>query len=125
MKKQVMLFGFDELPAILQAASAVKPFGAETVPVARRDYGCRLEQLAEGSNSLAQPYAGGPLGGRMMVFCGLERQMDGVLAALRSAGVGQDCLKAVLTAHNREWTPVALYRELSREHRAMQRGGRP
>ena len=46
--------------------------------------------------------------------------LDGLLAALRQAGVV--CLKAVLTPDNRSWTPGRLYRELQREHRAMGRG---
>ena len=39
--------------------------------------------------------------------------------ALRQAGIGRDCLKAVLTPHNRTWTAVKLYQELLREHQAM------
>lgn len=32
-----------------------------------------------------------------MVLCGMEDQMDTILPALRQAGVGPECLKAVLT----------------------------
>ena len=49
-----------------------------------------------------------------------SRELDGLLAALRQAGVV--CLKAVLTPDNRSWTPGRLYRELQREHRVMGRG---
>ena len=45
--------------------------------------------------------------------------MDTLLSALRLAGVGTECLKAVLTAHNRNWDAVRLYSELMREHQAM------
>ena len=55
----------------------------------------------------------------MMVLCGVEDQMDTLLSALRLAGVGTECLKAVLTAHNRNWDAVRLYSELMREHQAM------
>ena len=61
-----------------------------------------------------------PVGGKMMVFCGLERELDDLLAALHGAGIV--CLKAVLTPSNRNWTPGRLYQELERERRAM--GGR-
>ena len=64
--------------------------------------------------------AGLPVGGKMMVFCGLERELDDLLAALHRAGIV--CLKAVLTPSNRNWTPGRLYQELERERRAM--GGR-
>ena len=50
---------------------------------------------------------------------GLEDQVDCLLPALRQAGIGRDCLKAVLTPHNRTWTAVKLYQELLREHQAM------
>ena len=43
-----------------------------------------------------------------------------LLPALNRAGAGPECLKAVLTAHNRTWDPVKLYRELQRERQAMQ-----
>ena len=55
----------------------------------------------------------------MVVLCGLEDQVDCLLPALSQAGIGRDCLKAVLTPHNRTWTAVKLYQELLREHQAM------
>ena len=110
MSRKLLLFGFEELPTILAAAAAAGPFGAEVVPVARQDYNKPLAVL---------PFNGGPLGGRMVVLCGLEDQVDCLLPALSQAGIGRDCLKAVLTPHNRTWTAVKLYQELLREHQAM------
>ena len=106
MSRKLLLFGFEELPTILAAAAAAGPFGAEVVPVARQDYNKPLAVLAG-------------LGGRMVVLCGLEDQVDCLLPALSQAGIGRDCLKAVLTPHNRTWTAVKLYQELLREHQAM------
>ena len=91
--------------------------GGEAVPVAKESCGLTLEALAQGKTGRE---SGVPIGGKMLVFCGLERELDGLLAALRQAGVV--CLKAVLTPDNRSWTPGRLYRELQREHRAMGRG---
>ena len=54
-----------------------------------------------------------------MVLCELNDKIDEVLVALRNAGVGLDCLKAVLTQHNRSWDAIKLYRELQRENQAM------
>lgn len=124
--KKLLLFGFDDLPAVLAVASAVTPMGIETVPVGRREYDRPLEVLAglapggEASDSVP-----GPLGGRMIVLCGLEDQLDTVLPALAKAGAGPECLKAVLTAHNHRWSARKLFMELDRERRAFQRGGRP
>ena len=89
--------------------------------MARQDYNKPLAVLAglDDDTGTLLPFNGGPLGGRMVVFCGLEDQMDALLPALRQAGLDTDCLKAVLTAHNRGWNAVQLYGELLREHRAM------
>ena len=121
MSGKLLLFGFEELPAILATDAAAGPFGADVVPVARQDLNKPLAVLAgldEGPGTVL-PYAGGPLGGRMVVLCGLEDQMDQLLPALARAGIGRECLKAVLTPHNRGWSAVRLYGELLREHRAM------
>ena len=121
MSRKLLLFGFEELPTILAAAAAAGPFGAEVVPVARQDYNKPLAVLAglDDDPGTVLPFNGGPLGGRMVVLCGLEDQVDCLLPALRQAGIGRDCLKAVLTPHNRTWTAVKLYQELLREHQAM------
>ena len=127
MERKLLLFGFDELPAVLAVAAAAGPFGAEAVPVARKDYNKPLAVLA-GLDTAPGPmadYAGGSLGGRMIVLCGLEKQLDTLLPALSQAGAGPECLKAVLTPHNRGWSGVMLYAELQKERRAFQKGGRP
>ena len=121
MSGKLLLFGFEELPTILAAAAAAGPYGAEVVPVARQDYNKPLAVLAglDDDPGTLLPFTGGPLGGRMVVFCGLEDQMDALLPALRQAGIGPDCLKAVLTPHNRTWNAIKLLQELLREHQAM------
>ena len=121
MSGKLLLFGFEELPTILAAAAAAGPYGAEVVPVARQDYNKPLAVLAglDDDPGTLLPFAGGPLGGRMVVFCGLEDRMDALLPALRQAGIGPDCLKAVLTPINRTWNAVKLHEELLWEHQAM------
>ena len=57
----------------------------------------------------------------MLVLCGLEGQLDELLPVLRRAGAGPECLKAVLTPDNRNWTAMTLYSELLREHQKLQR----
>ena len=96
MSRKLLLFGFEELPTILAAAAAAGPFGAEVVPVARQDYNKPLAVLAglDDDPGTVLPFNGGPLGGRMVVLCGLEDQVDCLLPALRQAGIGRDCLKA-------------------------------
>ena len=124
MSGKLLLFGFDSLLHVLALEAAVGPFGAEIVPVARMDYNKTLAVLAGLDVDVApvMPYSGGPLGGRMIVFCELEDPLDTLLPALRKAGAGPECLKAVLTPSNRNWSALKLYSELQREHQAL--GGR-
>ncbi len=124
MSGKLLLFGFDSLLNVLALEAAVGPLGAEIVPVARMDYNKTLAVLAGLDADVApvMPYSGGPLGGRMIVFCELEDQLDTLLPALRKAGAGPECLKAVLTPSNRNWSALKLYSELLREHQAL--GGR-
>lgn len=122
MAGKILLFGFEDLPAILAVSAAAEAFGAEVVPVARRDYGRPIGVLAGmdgGAEKSMGPYAGGPLGGRMMVLCGLEEQVPALLPALTRAGAGPQCVKAVLTPHNRGWNALRLFDELWRERQAL------
>ena len=124
--KKILMFEFNSLIAGLTVDRAVAPFGAEVVPVARKNYNKTLEDLIDewsdvyDEDAELEDYTGGPLGGRMLVFCEMDEELGDVLAALREAGIGPDCLKAVLTEHNREWNAVQLYGELRREHLKMQ-----
>ena len=116
MERKILLFGFTELPAILAAAAAAGPFGAEVTPVAPGDCGLTVGELAEGKTGGGKPVA---LPGRMAVLCGVEDCLDGLLPALRQAGLA--CPKAVLTEHNRRWKPEQLLTELLREQDAIRR----
>ena len=122
MSGKILLFGFESLLNILAVEVAVKPFGAELVPVGRTDYHKPLAVLAglDTTPGHHPPYTGAALGGRMMVLCGLEDQLDELLPVLNQAGAGPECLKAVLTPHNRTWNPLTLYGELCRERQALQ-----
>lgn len=60
----------------------------------------------------------------VLVFAGLSGpRLDGVLAALRRAGVPPTVYKAVVTADNAGWTFAALCAELARERQALETGG--
>ena len=111
--KKILMFGFEALPEILTVAGIARRCGAEAVNISRESCGVSIGELAQGRTD----GAGLPVSGKMLVFCGLERELDEVLAALRREGVV--CLKAVLTSANRGWTPGRLYRELERERRTM------
>lgn len=109
------MFGFDALPEIMAVVNVARRFDAEAVTVPREDCGLTLDVLTRGEHGKAAP----PVG-KMLVLCGLDAELDGLLAALRQAGI--TCLKAVLTPSNRNWTPGRLYRELERERKTIMRG---
>ena len=59
----------------------------------------------------------------MLVMEGFsERRLDQLLAEMRRHKVPPIALKAIVTAHNREWSSVMLYKELKKEHEAMNGG---
>lgn len=58
--------------------------------------------------------AGAALAEPMMVLCVRQEKLDGLLVALRKAGIPPIC-KAVLTPTNAAWTPAQLLAELQRE----------
>lgn len=116
--KALLMFEFTSLPVIAAVNEAMAKLGAEVIPVQPKDYNKPLQSLLE-KKAAGADHAGGLLGGQMLVLCGLDAQLEDVLAALRGAGVGLDCLKAVLTKHNKNWNAAALYRELREERLAV------
>ena len=112
--KKILLFGFDELPVILAVEEAAKPFDAEVVVVPRNSYGQTLSSLLE--KGPIPGIQGLPLGEPMMVFCGLNEELDDLLPTLPP----NNWLKAGLTPSNRGWNAARLFGELRRERRALQ-----
>ena len=115
MNGVLLLFGFDLLPKILLIHGVMVRLGIKVLVVPRKDYMVSMENLLAGEHG---DYDGGSLGGRMIVLCDVA-PLDEALDALRSAGIGPDCLKAVLTEHNRKWTARQLYAELLRERKEV------
>lgn len=122
MKKTILLFGFEDLAVILKLQKALAPAGVDVTSVGRSDYSKTIGTLAglDSPKAPVAPYTGPALGGRMAVLCVPMAEVQALLPLLNAAGA-TGCLKAVLTSNNRTWTPTALYMELAREHREMQR----
>ncbi len=122
MSGTVLLLGFASLPEILAVEAAAKVAGAGVRAVGPGDWDVPLGELAEGKSAPAGAPSWVPPG-KALVFCGLKGGApDGLLAALRSAGVTGH--RAVLTPRNRSWTPARLLAELDRERAALEGGNR-
>ncbi|BAL00770.1 hypothetical protein OBV_35710 [Oscillibacter valericigenes Sjm18-20] len=117
----ILLYGFEELNDILAVKAAAGPFQAEVRPIWRDGWRTPIGALVGRKTRPAREGVfSGKLGGRMMVFCDMDDQMDDILPALRQAGIGPECYKAVLTAWNQEWDGIALFAELQKERRTME-----
>lgn len=117
----ILLYGFEELNDILAVKAAAEPFRAEVRPIWRDGWRTPIGALVGRSTRPAREGVfSGKLGGRMMVFCDMDGQMDDLLPALRRAGIGPECYKAVLTAWNQEWDGIALFAELQKERRVLE-----
>lgn len=122
-----MLYRFVDPQRLLAVRKAFLPLGLRVRVVRKEEYLQPVGVLA-GVKGLAPSedvYDGADFEKEMLVMAGLSsRQVDGVLLALRKAGVGRIDYKAVLTATNQNWDSLKLYEELAREHAVMS-GGKP
>ena len=67
---------------------------------------------------------GAPLPEPMLLFCGVSSSLLGkALQVMQQEQIPRIPHKAVLTEHNRQWTPRQLYGELSREDQAVRGKG--
>lgn len=111
----VLLYGFDD-PAAKRIRQLCGKLGLRLRRVLPEEYTQPVGAFAgSGRFSETPAPADGPLG-EMLVFCHVtERQLEGFLSGLRTARVGQNALKAVLTETNARWTGARLYGELRKE----------
>ena len=117
---RVLLYGLPrETPAGGAAREIFAALGIAVTEVAPYQLLQPVGVLAGCGGEPAQLYFGRSPQEPVLVMAGFSSvQLDGLLAALRGAGVSIP-LKAVLTEHNRNWSLLALMEELQREHAAM------
>lgn len=129
-KKLVLVYGMEGKKR-KQLNKVLNPLGISVQEVLATQYGLTIGELAMGkrqggSMPVGMSHsAGGVLAaqtmGEMVVFSGVAPdEMDGVLDALKQAEM-QIPLKAAVTMYNVSWTGYALYQELTKEHREMQK----
>lgn len=96
--------------------------GIQISKVLQKDYGQKLGYLAgiQGFPRENKIYRGRELLGEMLVFSGMDsEQLDVFLKAYRESGIPPIGCKGILTPHNVFWTAEELFRELWKEHVAM------
>ena len=125
MDATVLAFGFDaaELKG-LKAACARKSVRLRRV--LPEDCGRSIGALCGAGRRRESAAPGGTLPGPMLVFAHFrDRQLDAFLSELRTARLGKNALKAVLTPTNAQWDAAALYAGLAREKSQVQGRSEP
>ena len=123
MDATVLAFGFGaaELKG-LKALCAKKSVRLRRV--LPEDHGQSIGALCLAARRSEDATPGGVLPGPMLVFAHFrDRQLDMFLSELQTARLGRSALKAALTPTNAQWSPAALYAELTRDRNQVQ--GRP
>lgn len=113
MDGKILLFGIEDNILLAKIRRAAEEENVLVQPVGAQQCDKTIGQLAllpepgqgRGDISLPEP---------MMVLCVRQEKLDGLLTALRKAGLPPIC-KAILTPTNAGWTPARLLTELQRE----------
>ena len=123
MDATVLAFGFDaaELKGLKTLCARKSVRLRRVLP---EEHGQSIGALCGAGRRRDCAAPGGALPGPMLVFAHFrDRQLDMFLSELRTARLGRDALKAVLTPANAQWDAAALYAELAKERNQAQ--GRP
>lgn len=119
MKEVMLYFGAESALPPIRRAMSVRKVALRVVPP--QEYAQPLAALA-GAKDCARTQdvcTAAAFEEPMLLFCGFSAaRLDLALNGLRREGLSVP-LKAVLTASNRSWTPLALHDELVREHAAL------
>lgn len=113
MNGKILIFGELEENLLCKIRLAAQSQAVQLRAVQLREYDRTVGQIAM-LPTVEGNYSGPGIDEPMLVLCVPHNALDGVLAALRNAGVPPIC-KAVLTSTNAAWTPEQLLAELQRE----------
>ncbi len=118
MDAAVLAYNFDgaELKKLKKLCTGK---GARVRAVAPEDFAQPLGALCGAEKRIDNPPPAAPMDEKILVLAHFApRQLDALLTDLRTARVGLDALKAVLTPTNAKWTADKLCAELLRERKA-------
>ena len=120
--KTVLLYNFSG-ERLSKAKAAVMLARAGAKAVEGEDFGRRIGYLigAEGYDDSNEGQAGG-FDEEMLVMSGFDSgDIDRLIKALRTTGVGRVALKAVVTPTNIGWNSVQLFNAVKADHEEMNR----
>lgn len=122
-QEKALLFHFEDEVQLQAVKMALFLVQVQCRIVSKEEYGVPLKILAEDEKvPFAAGCGGQELDGEMIVFAGLgQDKLESVLSLLRSnPACGKIPYKAVLTQTNQDWNGTFLFKELQKEHAAMQ-----
>lgn len=124
---KALLFHFKDEAQLRAVQMALFLAQVQCKIVPKEAYGAPLKLLAsDEAVPSAAVYGGQELDGQMIVFAGLDGdRLESALSLLRSnPACGKIPYKAVLTQTNQDWNGFTLFKELQKEHAAMQAAGK-
>lgn len=126
MRKLILAYNFDSkrLQALKILCMMLK---TQLRPVERGELLQPVGYLAgvPGIGPAAEEYEGSEAKQEMIFLCGFDRPaLDRLLQGIRRSQLKSIALKAMLTAHNAEWSGLKLIGELSEEHAYMTAQGK-
>lgn len=124
MRATVLLFNFTDKEKLEKILELLAIIGLNTKVVEKKDYNQTIGYLSgvEGSTPAEKEYDGKDLEDEMLMMAGLtNEEVDMLLVTFRDEGIPRIHRKAVLTKTNQAWSVIAMFDELSEEHKEMQK----
>lgn len=118
-----LLYNLEQTPKGNQVKFLLIRMGIHIKNIRPEQYLVPLKILsgADSSPDTCKAYTGEGFPEEMLVMKNFSgAQLDEFLLRMRKAKIPRIDLKAILTPSNQEWDSITLYKELKREHAAMQ-----
>lgn len=114
-KKQAVCYN---LPKRELFISVLKEAGADIIPAGNQELSLAVSEILESNPELSQKDEAPLVNVSFLALSGFSgKELDALLQKLRVADPERQVLKAVVTAHNKDWSLKKLILEVEREHK--------